>query len=63
MDESIFTWAVEQYVVILGVTQALLQPAEVVGKILHAENQASIRPKSKRLILHHIIYLNKVTDV
>lgn len=58
-----FTWAVEQYVVILYVTQTFLQPVKVVGKVLHAEDQASVRAKSERMVLHHVIYLDELTDV
>lgn len=58
-----FTWAVEQYVVILYVTQTFLQPVKVVGKVLHAEDQAPVRAKSERMVLHHIIYLDELTDV
>ena len=58
-----FTWTVEQYVVILYVTQAFLQPVKVVGEVLHAENQASVGAKSERGVLHHVIHLDEFTDV
>lgn len=60
---AMFTRAVKQYVVIFYMTQAFLQPVKVVGKVLHAENQASIRAKSERIVLHHIINLNELSNV
>lgn len=58
-----FTRAVKQYVVIFNMTEAFLQPVKVVGKVLHAEHQASIRAKSERIVLHHIINLDELTNV
>lgn len=58
-----FTWAVKQDVVILYVTQTFLQPVKVVGKVLHAEDQASIRAKPEGLVLHHVVHLDELTDV
>lgn len=60
---TLLTWAVEQYVVILHMTQAFLQPVEVVGEVLHAEDQASVRAESERMVLHHVIHLDELTDV
>ena len=63
VSASVFTWAVKQYVVILYMTQAFLQPVEVVGKVFHAEDQAPVGTKSERRVLHHVIYLDELTDV
>ena len=58
-----FTWAVEQYVVVFHMTQALLQPVEVVGEILHAEDEAAVWAESERVVLHHVIHLDELSDV
>lgn len=58
-----FTWAVKQYIVILYMTQGFLQPIKVVGEVLHAKHQASIGSKSERMVLHHVIHLDQLTDV
>lgn len=60
---KVFTWAVEQYVVILYMAQSFLQPVKVVGEVLHAEDQASVWAKSERMVLHHVIHLDELTDV
>lgn len=60
---KMFTWAIEQYVVILYMTQAFIQPVKVVGEVLHAEDQASVRAKSERRVLHYIFHRDELTDV
>lgn len=44
-------------------TQAFLQPVEVVGKVLHAEHQASVGAEPERVILHDIVHLDELADV
>lgn len=57
------TWAVEKYVVILNMPKTFLQPVEVISEVLHAENQASIRAEPQRVVLHHIIHLDQLSDI
>ena len=58
-----FTWTIEQNIVILHVTQTLLEPIKVVRKVLHAEDETSIRTKAQRVILHDVLDLDQLTDV
>ena len=57
------TWAVKEYVVILDMPQVLLQPVQIIGQVLHTEDQTSVWAESERRIFHHIIYLYQLTDI
>lgn len=62
-SEHVVTWAVKQDVVILGVAETLLQPHKVVGEVLHAEDQAPVRAKAQRVVLHDVLHLDELPDV
>lgn len=57
------TWAVEKYVVILNMPKTFFQPVEVISEVLHAEYQASVWAEPQRLILHHVIHLDQLSDI
>ena len=43
--------------------QVLLQPVQIIGQVLHTEDQTSVWAKPERRIFHHIIYLYQLTDI
>lgn len=61
--QRVFTWAIKQNIVILHVPKALLQPAEVIGKVFHAKHQATIGAKPQGLIFHDIVHFYQLADV
>lgn len=43
--------------------KTFLQPVEVISEVLHAENQASIRAEPQRVVLHHVVHLDQLSDI
>lgn len=43
--------------------ETFFQPVEVISEVLHAENQASIGAEPQRVVLHHIIHLDQLSDI